>query len=474
MTTNHIKAILTSLRAMVVKMLPAYKFYLGSTTETTTTQIGHGVMSVKDGQTQGQGALTLDDASFSGFVEGETYTAVINGVSGEYVAVQSGDDIVITNIQDFGNMPEDYWAVGFISPGTGTPYILMYMVSGSYANATISVSQTKTVTTKKYQTKKLDNSLLPDSVESGIKAANAKATDAMSTANAAQSTASAAQATANTAKSTADTAKTTAETAQTKAETARTTADNCVKYSGSQALTDAQKKQARDNIGAGTSSFNGSYDSLSGKPTLSKVATGGSYNDLDDRPCYEDRTYSQLFSPLPRPSILSGSVYIGKKTTGYPSIDEGVLYATKRGGEYTDPCICKNISFSTSTGLENKYIGNLALYADVDESDRFSTDTDAYIGDLTSYDTGENWLYIVKQTTSWSMFVAAVEEDQFGVYLYKVTENVKQLSNALIPDTIQRVGEAVILKSSTSGSTKKFKLTVNDTGTLSATEVTDA
>ncbi len=179
MTTNHIKAILTSLRAMVVKMLPAYKFYLGSTTETTTTQIGHGVMSVKDGQTQGQGALTLDDASFAGFVEGETYTAVINGVSGEYVAVVQQDvGIVISNIHDFGNIPENGWAVLFASLGSGEPYNLMYMVGGSYANATISISQTKTVTTKKYQTKKLDKSLLPDSVESGINAANAKAENA--------------------------------------------------------------------------------------------------------------------------------------------------------------------------------------------------------------------------------------------------------------------------------------------------------
>ena len=191
MTTNHIKAILTSLRAMVVKMLPAYKFYLGSTTETTTTQIGHGVMSVQDGKTQGQGALTLDYASFSGFVEGETYTAVINGVSGEYVAVQPDADVLISNVQDFGNTPENYWAVAMNSG------MLFYMVGGSYANATISISQTKTVTTKKYQTKKLDKSLLPDSVESGIKAANTKATDAQTTASAAQTTASAAQTTAS-------------------------------------------------------------------------------------------------------------------------------------------------------------------------------------------------------------------------------------------------------------------------------------
>ncbi len=166
MTTNHIKAILTSLRAMVVKMLPAYKFYLGSTTETVTTQICHGVMSVRDGQTQGQGALTLDDASFAGFVEGETYTVAVNGVSGEYVAKPVGNALGVTNAAELENPPEDLWIAGF-AQGT-----CAYMVRGSYANATISVSQTKPVTTKKYQTKKLDKSLLPDEVESGIEAAN--------------------------------------------------------------------------------------------------------------------------------------------------------------------------------------------------------------------------------------------------------------------------------------------------------------
>ena len=40
--------------------------------------------------------------------------------------------------------------------------MLFYMVAGSYANATISISQTKTVTTEKYQTKKISKELLPD------------------------------------------------------------------------------------------------------------------------------------------------------------------------------------------------------------------------------------------------------------------------------------------------------------------------
>ena len=41
-----------------------------------------------------------------------------------------------------------------------------------------------------------------------------------------------------------------------------------------------------------------------------------------------------------------------------------------------------------------------------------------------------------------------------------------------IPDTIQRVGDDVIIPSSTADSTKKFKITVDDSGTISATAVT--
>ena len=45
----------------------------------------------------------------------------------------------------------------------------------------------------------------------------------------------------------------------------------------------------------------------------------------------------------------------------------------------------------------------------------------------------------------------------------------KKISKELLPDISD-----VILNSSTPGSTKKFRITVNDAGTLSATEVTDA
>lgn len=47
--------------------------------------------------------------------------------------------------------------------------------------------------------------------------------------------------------------------------------DKYVKYNAAQTLTDAQKTQARVNIGAGTSNFSGNYNDLTNKPTIPTV-----------------------------------------------------------------------------------------------------------------------------------------------------------------------------------------------------------
>lgn len=72
MTTNHIKAILTSLRAMVMKMLPAYKFYLG--TEISTSEETLLTATIVDGQA----TVSVSD-TFSGFVDGDTYNVTLDG-----------------------------------------------------------------------------------------------------------------------------------------------------------------------------------------------------------------------------------------------------------------------------------------------------------------------------------------------------------------------------------------------------------
>lgn len=367
MSTNHIKAILTSLRAMVIKMLPAYKFYLGSKTETTATQICHGVMSVKDGQTQGNGVLTLDDASFAGFVEGETYTVVVNGVSGEYVAKLFNDDVMVTNIAEFENLPEDYWAAGFAQ------VTCAYIVSGSYANATISISQTKTVTTKRYQTKKLDKSLLPDGVESGIEAANTKAATALSAAQAAQDTANEAISSANTAQSTANTAKSTAETA-------KSTADAALPKSGGEL--------------SGTISVTGGTNTATLGPSvlhMEHVPTGAT--QAADKAHID---YDQFF--------------LGPNQSSTPGI------ALIRNKESSTP---------------------------------------AYL---------------------WLSHSAGTVQIQSNGEIYSSNKLVLSCQNEL---EIRRVGTtptatSLVLHSSTLGSNKRFRITVDDTGKISATEVTDA
>ena len=398
MTTNHIKAILTSLRAMVVKMLPAYKFYLGSTTETVATQICHGVMSAEDGETFGNGALTIDDASFAGFVEGETYTVAVNGVSGEYVAVQQYAGVVITNIQDFENLPENGWSIGFISPGSGEPYILMYTVLGSYANATISVSQTKTVTTNKYQTKKLDKSLLPDSVESGIEAANTKAATALSAAQAAKNTANEAISSANTAQSTANTAKSTADTAKSTADTAKSTADTA-------------KSTADTALARSVEPYTG----------IMQMA-----------PLYKNGGFSAWRSVV--------QYFLYDKTEGYFSAD-GRSTTALNGGDMPDGVFCVNV-----------YVGNQSAKA-------FLTKVVNAAG-----------------SGSWSVRGFAVIDD--GHYR---TGEILHVSSNTIPQHAAkglfltfRAPDSMLLKSSTSGSNKQFRITVDDAGTLSATEVTDA
>ena len=62
-------------------------------------------------------------------------------------------------------------------------------------------------------------------------------------------------------------------------------------------------------------------------------------------------------------------------------------------------------------------------------------------------------------------YFAYMEKDGNKMYVSSLTKPEKQ---ELVPIP----GELMVLRSSTAGSTKKFKITVDDTGTLSATEVT--
>ena len=287
MTQHNLTQILKVIRDLVMRNRPCYRDYLGSETETKTVRIGAGTFEDDNGAAYAD--ILIEEPSFSGFILGETYTVTINGITADYVArnlspVIEGIGPIIGTITTYNI--DDGTFDGWICTGGRNPAgevsCMAQTLDTSFAGKTISISQTKTETVKRYNTKLLPEYLLPTflrqnvvatktEVQSAVDKATAAedaAYTAQSTANTAKTAAYTAQSTANTAKTAADAAKTTAETAQTTAETAQTTANGCVKKSNT--------RQFRINLGS-NNSFSGSVQS-------SEVNYSFMTNDLTDTP----------------------------------------------------------------------------------------------------------------------------------------------------------------------------------------------
>ena len=89
----------------------------------------------------------------------------------------------------------------------------------------------------------------------------------------------------------------------------------------------------------------------------------------------------------------------------------------------------------------------------------------------TGVDTGEPfWLFVTEYEGN-CFFVAYAfninESHQHTVSVKQYTPFTKKIDFEFLPDS------KVILKSTTDGSTKRFAITVDDTGTLSVTEVAE-
>ena len=317
------------------------------------------------------------------------------------------------------------------------------------------------------------------SAEKQAGAAQATAKTAKTAAYNAQTTADNAEAKANNAKRTADQAQTTAEialttatNAQATAKTAKTAADNAVKYTTSQDLTDAQKQQARTNIGAGTSSFSGSYNDLTDKPTAVQsdweVNNDSNVAYIKNRTHYERTEYSRIFfskSPIAG-SPISDIYYYGEKTGSSLSIDKGNIYKVHGNDGSTYISTCQRVPIpGLVTGHAGYVLGNARLGVDA-----------GYLnGTHSNYpitDTGEPWCFISYNNTAKNAIISTISDFRISSIHVQTAHELKQLDEKYIPSTIQRVGDDLILLSSTADSTKKFKITVDDSGTLSVTEVT--
>lgn len=294
MTQHNLTQILKVIRDLVMRNRPCYRDYLGSETTTKTVQIGAGVFEDDKGDVYAD--ILIEEPSFSGFILGETYTVTINGITADYVArnfspISEETGPIIGTITTYNT--EDRTFDGWICAGGRNPAgevsCMAQTLDMSFVGKTISISQTRTETVKRYNTKLLPEYLLPTFLRQNVVAtktevkraqttadtalttadsAQSTADSAQATANTAQATASNAQAAANTAKSTADEAKTKAINAYTKASIAETTADGCVKKSNT--------RQFGINLGS-NNAFSGSVQS-------SEVNYSFMTNDLTDTP----------------------------------------------------------------------------------------------------------------------------------------------------------------------------------------------
>ena len=183
-------------------------------------------------------------------IDGETYKVSWDGTVYESVCLNFQEVIIIGNLSIAG-----------AGSDTGEPFFIRIGSTIKIFTLDTSASHTISISGRTTQVVKIDEKYLPDTVatKSDVEAVESTANNAQNTANNAQTTADNAQTTANAAKNTANNAQTTANAA-------KNTANNAVKYTASQNLTDAQKEQARTNIGAGTSSFSGSWNDLTDKP----------------------------------------------------------------------------------------------------------------------------------------------------------------------------------------------------------------
>ena len=377
------------------------------------------------------------ESTFSPIV-GETYKVSWDGSIYESTCAEFYENLAIGNLSMVGEGSD-----------TGEPFLFIRENSKGFTIGTADTASSHTVSISGIVTPvvKIDEKYLPDTVatKSDVEFVESIASNARTTANTAQTTA-------NTAQTTADNAQTTANNAQTTANNAQTTANNAVTYNFSQNLTYEQKQLARINIGAGTSSFSGNYNDLTNKPLslngLIQSNTGTTKIDVLDYTTNGDITICQTQYIFDTSSSifkrLLDTRVIGYRDTGYT-----VIYH-------------KNLNAGWAF-FDNVKINDIVYYG-VGIGENVKTSKDRYL-----FISNGGFIIIRNSDISMEKPIRHFEIEYGGV---SQSIPIAYLSETFIPPAIQRVGDDLILSSSTSGSTKKFKITVDDTGTISATEVT--
>lgn len=208
-----------------------------------------------------------------------------------------------------------------------------------------------------------------------------------------------------------------------------------VKYT-EQTLTDEQKAQARTNIGA-----------------------VNDYNNLDNIPCGEtteptDTVSLDLTDEEIVNSCLNGYMYrISEVAPSYEDLVNGGSYTESTPYEDEKEQV-RTFSQGTVSYAEGAYalIGNGLVSIIYDPT---------YFGEGATKGT---WVTYTDNGDGTFSGATSLTINNFSGY---VTKKVTKMPEKFLPESV----ESVILRSSTAGSTKKFKLTVDDSGAITATEV---
>ena len=164
MQKNNLTALLTDLRALILKSRPAYRDYLGENVEHKAIPILTDVVLP-----EGEDYFSPEDSTFSGFLAGETYHVTLDGKEFDAIAFAIDGATGISNVSasdmESGTTLSDAW---FVGTNSEFPAEVTCVASGSFVGKTISVRSDKIVVESKWSVKKLAYELLPDQLLSDL------------------------------------------------------------------------------------------------------------------------------------------------------------------------------------------------------------------------------------------------------------------------------------------------------------------
>ena len=188
---------------------------------------------------------------------------------------------------------------------------------------------------------------------------------------------------------------------------------------------------------------NGKLGVNGGEPYKSLVTDGEGGVKWEDRLAYDD---SRLVVDFPNGAKL---VKVSDEVPSWASVDASIKFWLNNGGN------------ATITPEQNVDLGNGSFTASMAT---FIATDNVEVGGVVFPEKG---VYFMSFNVKYVTGIASAISDAPEITWDGNIETIKTIDPKYIPSELNEI----ILPSSTSGSSKKFKITIDDSGTISATEV---